>query len=58
MPVSERGGWRPVATTDGECRIDTLSDRVRVACRVLGMALLGTGIGCVFVFARWFIGIE
>jgi hypothetical protein len=36
----------------------TTEDRVRDACKVLGMTALGTGLGCLMVFLKWYFQVE
>lgn len=53
-------GWEAVPTTedDGACRLDTPLDRLRTACRLFGMVLLGLSIGCTFVLIQRLIGFK
>ena len=55
-------GWEALPTTDdgagGACRLDTPAERIRTACKLMGMALLGVCIGGVFVLIRELIGIK
>jgi len=42
----------------GACRLDTPAERIRTACKLMGMALLGVCIGGAFVLIRELIGIK
>lgn len=36
----------------------TTEERAKTACKVLGMAALGTGVGGLMVFVKWFFQVE
>jgi hypothetical protein len=53
------GEWAAVPTTDdGRFRMDTPAERIRTACRLLGMVALGLSLGCTFVLIRELIGVH
>jgi hypothetical protein len=50
-------GWEAVPLTDDPgTRLETTEERLRAACKILGMTAIGVGIGCLFVFVRWATG--
>jgi hypothetical protein len=55
-------GWEALPTTDdgagGACRLETPADRIRTACKLAGMVLLGLAIGCTFVLIRELMGLK
>ena len=53
-----KGEWHVIPTQEDGAALETTSDRVRAACRIVGMTLLGLSIGCAFVAIRWLVGIE
>jgi len=36
----------------------TVEERIRTACKVLGMALIGASLGLLMVLFKWYTGVE
>ena len=62
------GGWEALPTGDDCCESEDYNnnipthmgmwDRVKTALTILCMAMIGIGIGCLFLFVRWVGGME
>ena len=53
------GGFEPIPEDeDGEAAEMSGRERVRIACKVLGMSAVGVAIGCAFVAMREALGFE
>ena len=52
-------GWEALPTPDGDGRRpEPPAERLRAACKPVGMVLLGLSIGCMFVLVRELFGIK